>query len=190
VSISETTSENRRRGRPRSYNREYLDGLPGSLKPTGGTVRTQLAKVNEYHVIGLIDELLEPDDQRVFLGGSPSELMAGKANCTPRGFCSFAIEFGRWADASSADLETLREHLLEVATAVRSGRIKFGDAAAHYRKNRLGSRAGNARSLGRHLARALDDYLRRFPDTKSETIKAALGHLVDANARVMQESAT
>lgn len=177
MSNTETVSEKRRRGRPRSHNRLFLDGLPGSLRSDRGTLRTKLAKVNEYMVVGLVDKLLEEADQRVFLGGSPAELMAGTSKGSPRGWSTFAVEFGRWVDASETTDEQAAEHLREVAQAVRNGQLTFGDCAAHYRKCRLGAKAGNARALTMHLARALDSYLKRFPETTSEMIETAVSAL-------------
>jgi hypothetical protein len=148
--------------------------MPNSLRPPTGSLRSQLAKVNEYNVTGLVDDLLSPDDQRVLWGASSAEMMAGSGGGYRRGYSTFAIEFGRWVDAAEPTPEAIREHLQEVASGIRAGRISFGDAAAHYRKNRLGAKAGGARPLAKHLARALDSYLSRFPATDKQTIRDAV----------------
>ena len=184
VNISKTDSKKPRRGRPRSHARRFLDAECRGAIGHNTTLRTQLAHVYQYATIGHVDDLLDSESQRTLLGGSSAELIAGTAKNTPRGFCSFAVEFGRWAELVEPGEDKLREHLLEVVEHVRAGSLTLGQAAAHYRANRLGRRAGTVRALTLHLARSLDAYLRRFPGTSADTITAAIAGLVSANRQI------
>jgi hypothetical protein len=182
VSISETVSKKPRRGRPRSFARVFLDDLGPTLDARGKTLRTHLSHVYKAATYGNVDRLLNPDDQRVFLGGSSQEILESRAGPTPRGFHTFAVEFGRWS--VQVDEDTIREHLVDVAAHIRTGQVTFTRAAAHYRRNRVGKRAGNEKALARHLARALDEYLLRFPMTTAEVIERAIVRLTYADREV------
>jgi hypothetical protein len=189
VSISETDSKKPRRGRPRSFARKFLDAEGRGAVGTNATLRTQLAHVYQCATIGHIDDLLDEAAQKTLLGGSAREIIAGTAGGPPRGFCSFAVEFGRWAEIVDPPSQKLREHLLEVVEQVHGGSLTLGQAAAHYRKNRLGPRAGNLRALALHLARALDAYVRKFPATSPETIAGAVAVLAETNEHIEEQAA-
>jgi hypothetical protein len=152
-----------------------------------GTVRTRLAKVYWFRTVSLVSDLLGEDDQRTILGASTGELLSG-GGVPSRRSNGFAVEFGRWVAFLGLDGEIdgdeIRDHLVEVAKQIRDHGVTFSQAAAHYRKNRLGSRAGTATALSRHLAHALDGYLRRFPATTREDIADAIRRLEKASSEV------
>jgi hypothetical protein len=184
MSISETVSEKPRRGRPRSRQRKFLDDEGRGAVGTDTTLRTQLSHVYQFATIGNVDNLLDDDDQRTLLGGTPKEILTGTGRGTPRGFTTFAVEFGRWSEYFDLADDTIRGHLHDVAERIRSREITFSDAAFHYQALRIGARAGSPRSLALHLARALDAFLRRYPATPPEAIRQALETLSESNERV------
>jgi len=184
VRVSESVSEKPRRGRPRSRARVFLDEIGQLLDCQGKTDRTHISHVYSAATYGYVDKLLPPDDQRVFLGGSWEEIQTGTAGPKPRGFHTFAVEFGRWS--VQVNDETIRDHLLDVAGHLRAGRVTFTRAAAHYRRNRIGKRAGTAKQLAKHLARALDEYLLRFPTTPPEVVDEAILRLARADREVRE----
>ena len=181
--VSESVSEKPRRGRPRSVARELAETDLVFVVGNGCT-RTRVDKAYAYRTIGYVCDL-DDDDQRQFLGGTADEVRSGKAS-PPRGYGRFAVEFGRWSE--QADDETIRDHLLDVAGHLRAGRVTFTRAAAHYRRNRIGKRAGTAKQLGKHLARALDEYLLRFPTTTPEAVEEAIVRLARADREVREAS--
>lgn len=190
MSIPETVSEKPRRGRPRSHARNVLEQELGTVIG-GGTLRTRLAGVYWFRTVALVDQLLGDDDQRVLLGGASRDLRSGVAAPSRRAH-GFAVEFGRWVAYLGLDDELdgdeIREHLVEVARLVREKQVTFSQAAAHYRKNRLGERAGTAFALAKHLARSLDAYLRKFPATPGREVEQAIERL--AAVAVIREEPT
>lgn len=185
MTIPETVSEKPRRGRPRSHARRRLDTLGPSIDTAGKTARTQLAWVYGQATTGYVDALLEPDDQRVFLGRRTRGDRLAAFSGYPRGYTGFAVEFGRWAEG--LDAGTICQSLADCAACLRDGRTTFAHLAACYRKARLGGKAGTPLALARHLTRALDAYLRRFPATTEAEIRAAVGFFAYVQTRGEQE---
>jgi len=172
MAISETVSEKPKRGRPRSRARVFLDllGAP-PLDALGMSDRTQVSRVYQDATTQYVENLLEADDRRLFLGGTQWHVTSRP----PRGYATFAVEFGRWAEG--ADAGTICQQLVDVVQCVREGRATFTQIAAHFRQDRLGKRAGKPISLARHITRALREYLARFPETTPQDVRAAVGWL-------------
>jgi len=170
--ISEKLAEKRKRGRPKGYERQFMDALPSYLRPEGGT-RTKTDWAFMMPVQGPLQKA-DTDTQRAILGCTADELKAG-THSWPRGFKTAAVEAGRYLKATGADAGTV----LRVIADARKAGTPWADIAAHYRRLRLGDRKGNAWTLTKALARTLDEYRRRFPKTPPEQTRAAVENLLD-----------
>jgi hypothetical protein len=113
--------------------------------------------------------------QRAVWGCTSADIMAGTGNL-PKGWRTAAASIGRYLAATDDD----PTHVAGIVVEARRDGISFGDIADHFRRLRLGDREGNAVSLTQALARALDEYRRRFPKTTDQQARAALQNVADA----------
>ncbi len=181
---SESVSEKRRRGRPRSRVRLFADDLERHGMLTAcGCERSRTNEAYRAAAMGPALRLLTAEEQSVLLGMDSETYMAGRL--LPRGWSSAALEIGRLLEAIDADDETARGYLLVAVNARRNG-ISWRVIRSHFRSLRLGERCGNARSLMAELAKTLDRYCSRFPATTDETI----GNAVRILSRVVSERIT
>jgi len=172
----ETDSQNKpkaKRGRPKSWQRELNDSL-GNLKPDGCT-RTQVNHAHGMILVSMFSHATE-QDQRDLCGHTESEIMAGTAKQLR--WHSAANEIGRYVEAIG-DTDEVRAAVLSVILDARRNGMNWGAIAAHFRKQRLGQRKGNAISMMTHLCRAFDEYMAKFPATTHEMQVAAIRNLMD-----------
>ena len=169
--ITEKLAEKRKRGRPKGYQRQFMEALPPGLCPEGGT-RTKIDWAFMLAVQGPLQEA-DPDTQRAILGCTADEIKAG-THTWPHGFKTAAVEAGRYLEATGTDAAAV----LRVIADARKAGTPWADIAAHYRRLRLGDREGNAWTLTKALARTLDEYRRRFPKTTPQQARAAVEDLL------------
>jgi hypothetical protein len=170
--ISESGSEKRRRGRPRSRVRLFADDLERHGLLSGcGCERSRTNEAYRAAAMGPALRLLTAEEQSVLLGMDKGRYMSG--GLLPRGWSSAALEIGRLLEAIDADDETARGYLLVAVNARRDG-VSWRVLRSHFRSLRLGERCGNARSLVAELAKTLDRYCSRFPATTDQTIADAV----------------
>lgn len=175
--ISETVSEKRRRGRPRSIVREVSDRHDRMVGVSG----CQRTKMNEAYRLRATGRALDlPDDeQRVVFGFTKAEIMAGKApGKFPPGWQTAAEEIGRFLVSIEADDEAAAEYLRVVVQARRDG-IGWRRIRSHFRSLRIGERPGNAMALWIELSRTIDAYLARFPATTKQMVVGAVESLLE-----------
>jgi len=172
ATISENFSETpkRKRGRPRGHQRNFMEELPPMLRADGCTrtlIDTAFAAVTMQVV-----QNTDADTQRAVWGCTGDDIRDGTRNL-PKGWKTAAVSIGKYLEATDDDPARVAGI---VAEARRDG-ISFGDIAAHFRRLRLGDREGNAHSLTMALARALDEYRKRFPKTTDQQERDALQQL-------------
>jgi hypothetical protein len=173
--VSESGSEKRRRGRPRSSPRDLADQiLPGS-----GCDRTRANTGYRLWALYTVHDVLTNEEQRILLGATLEEVRLGRA-CMPRGWDSAAVEIGRLIVctlAEGCEDDTARGYLLIAVNARRDG-IPWRAIRSHYRSLRLGERCGNTLSLLSELTRTIDGYRSRFPATTDRMIVGAVESLL------------
>jgi len=170
--ISENT-EGRKRGRPKTWHREFNDSL-GNLKPHG-CMRTQINQAYGLALQRMFSQSSE-QEQRDLCGCTEAEILAGKAK--PLRWHTAGNELGRYLELIG-DNEENRAAVFATTLDARRRGLRWGDIGKHFRKARLGSRSGNAMSLTQHLARAFDDYCSRFPATTKDARLQAIYNLLD-----------
>ena len=175
ATISENFSEipKRKRGRPRGENSHMVEFYKTmNCLPEGGTrTKSEWAfSMKFYNAIHNADA----DTQRAVWGCTKQQIMAGTGEL-PNGWKTAAASVGRYLEATDDE----PAHVAGIVAKARRDGISFGDIAAHFRRLRLGDREGNAVSLTQALARALDEYRKRFPKTTDEQARAALHNVAD-----------
>ncbi len=175
--VSESGSGNRRRGRPRSWVRDFAEELRRSgLLPDGcGCERSRMNTAYRAAATGPAQRLLSAEERAVLLGPTGDDLKRGGR--LPRGWDSAALEIGRLLSAIDDD-DTARGYLLVAVNARRDG-VSWRVIRSHFRALRLGERQGNALSLLSELARTIDGYRSRFPATTEQMILGAVRNLFD-----------
>ena len=174
---SESVSEKRRRGRPRSVVREVADRHHRMFGGSG----CQRTKVNEAYRLRATGRAFDlPDDeQRAVFGFTQAEIMAGKGpGKFPPGWQTAAEEIGRFLVSIAADDDTAADYLRVVVQARRDG-IGWRAIRSHFRSLRLGERQGNAIALWIELSRTIDAYRSRFPATTDQMIVGAVESLLE-----------
>jgi len=174
--VSESGSEKRRRGRPRSWVRRFADDLDRQgLLPNCGCERSRTNEAYRAAAMGPAVRLLTAEERAVLLGVDDGQRRAGRP--LSRGWCSAALEIGRLLDRIDADDDTVRGYLLIAVNSRRDG-IPWRAIRSHFRSLRLGDRCGNALSLLSELARTIDGYRSRFPATTDRMIVGAVESLL------------
>lgn len=172
---SETVSEKRGRGRPRSWTRLFADDLDrNGLLPNCGCERSRTNEAYRAAAMGPALRLLTAEERFALLGMDDEQRRSGKP--LPRGWSSAALEIGRLLSAIDGDDETTRGYLLVAVNARRDG-VSWRAIRSHFRSLRLGDRCGNALSLLSELARTIDAYRSRFPATTDQMIAGAVRSL-------------
>ncbi len=169
--ISENISEKRKRGRPRTHQRTFIEALPESLQPNAKTMRSKMDHAFSMAALTAVTTA-DADTQRAVWGCTEEEIRAGTGHF-PKGWQGAAVEAGRFLEATGADADETASVARTMADARKRG-LSFRDIAVHYRRLRLGKREGNALSLTTAIARTIDDYRRRFPLTTQEQTSEAL----------------
>ena len=175
ATISENFSETpkRKRGRPRGENSHKVEFYKKmNCLPEGGT-RTKSEWAFSMKFFNAIHNA-DADTQRAVWGCTYAQISAG-THRPPKGWQTAAGSVGRYLAATDDD----PAHVAGIVVKARRDGISFGDIAAHFRRLRLGDREGNAVSLTQALARALDEYRKRFPKTTDEQARAALHNVAD-----------
>ena len=175
ATISENFSETpkRKRGRPRGENSHKVEFYKKmNCLPEGGT-RTKSEWAFSMKFFNAIHNA-DADTQRAVWGCTYAQISAG-THRPPKGWQTAAGSVGRYLAATDDD----PAHVAGIVVKARRDGISFGDIAAHFRRLRLGDRKGNAVSLTQALARALDEYRKRFPKTTDEQARAALHNVAD-----------
>jgi len=174
---SESVSEKRRRGRPRSIARETADDIDRAVG-LSGCQRTKVNEAYRLRATGLVFDLPD-DEQRDVLGFTKAEAWSGKGpGKFPPGWKTVAEEIGRFLVSIEADDDTSAEYLRVVVQARRDG-IGWRRIRSHFRSLRLGDRRGNAIALWIELSRAIDAYLARFPATTKQMLVGAVESLLE-----------
>jgi hypothetical protein len=169
--ISESGSEKRRRGRPRSRVRLIADNLERyGFTSDCGCERSRTNKAYRAAATEPALRVLTAEEQVVLLGMDRERYMSG--GLLPRGWSSAALEIGRLLEGIGADDQTARGYLLVAVNARRSG-VSWRMIRAHFRSLRLGERCGNTRSLVSELAKTIDRYCSRLPATTDQMIADA-----------------
>jgi hypothetical protein len=170
-----------KRGRPKSKARSYAEalekvvGLPPSCESDRSKTDVAFRQMffNAYHDASA-------EIQIRLMGFLPADILAGSAKL-PRGYPTAATEIGRWIEgapeAERAEAETVA---LQIVANARDTGASWRDIRTHFRKMRLGEREGNALSLFRHLARAYDEYVAKFPNTTQQTRIGGIMNLLEA----------
>jgi len=176
--IPETVSEKPRRGRPRSIIREVADRL-NRISRIDGCQRTKMNEAYRQRATGRAFDLPD-DEQRILLGTTQAEVMAGKGpGKFPPGWQTAAEEIGRFLVLIDADDDTAADYLRVAVQARRDG-IGWRAIRSHFRSLRLGERCGEVQPLTLELARTVDAYRSRFPATPPEILIAAARRLIVA----------
>jgi hypothetical protein len=174
---SESVSEKRRRGRPRSWIRQFADRLDQQgLLSNSGCDRSRTNEAYRAAALGPALRLLSAGERAVLLGVDDEQRRSGAT--LPRGWSSAALEIGRLLERSDADDDTTRGYLLVAVNARRDG-VSWRAIRSHFRILRLGERQGNALSLLSELARTIDAYRSRFPATTDQMIAGAARSLLE-----------
>lgn len=174
--VSESGSEKRLRGRPRSWIRRFADDLERQgLLVDCGCERSRTNEAYRAAAMGPAVRLLTAEERVVLLGVDDRRRRNGER--LPRGWSSAALEIGRLLHGIDADDETTRGYLLIAVNARRNG-IPWRAIRSHYRSLRLGERCGNAVSLLSELARTIDAYRSRFPATTDQMIVGSVRSLL------------
>jgi hypothetical protein len=175
--ISESGSEKRKRGRPRTWIRTFADDLDRrGLLPDCGCQRSRTNEAYRAAATGSAVRLLSAGERVVLLGVDDDRRRAGSA--LPRGWASAALEIGRLLEGIAGDDDTARGFLLVAVHARRDG-VSWRAIRSHFRALRLGERRGNAVSLLTELARTVDSYRSRFPATTDQMIAGAVRSLLE-----------
>lgn len=173
---SESGSEKRRRGRPRSWIRQFADRLDQQgLLLNCGCDRSRTNEAYRAAALGPALRTLTAGERTVLLGADDEQRRSGAR--LPRGWSSTALEIGRLLEQIDADDETARGYLLVAVNARRDG-VSWRAIRSHFRSLRLGERQGNALSLLSELARTIDAYRSRFPATTDQMIVGAVESLL------------
>jgi hypothetical protein len=173
---SESVSEKRRRGRPRTSPRELAD----EILPGPGCDRTRANQGYRLWALYSVHDLLTDAEQRDVFGAALHDVRLGRA-AMPRGWDSAAVEIGRllvWSRAEGADDDTARGYLQVAVNARRDG-VSWRAIRSHFRILRLGERQGNAVALSIELSRTIDAYLARFPATTKQMLVGAVESLLE-----------
>lgn len=173
---SESVSEKRRRGRPRSWIRQFADRLDQQgLLLNCGCDRSRTNEAYRAAAMGPALRLLSAGERAVLFGVDDEQRRSGAT--LPRGWSSAALEIGRLLERIDDDDETARGYLLIAVNARRDG-VSWRAIRSHFRSLRLGERQGNALSLLSELARTIDGYRARFPATTDQMIAGAVRSLL------------
>jgi len=174
---SETVSEKPRRGRPRSIMRDVSDDL-NRIARSSGCQRTKMNEAYRQRATGRAFDMPD-DEQRILLGTTQAEILAGKGPPKFRpGWETAADEIGRLLVSIGADDDTAADYLRVAVQARRDG-ISWRGIRSHFRSLRLGERRGNAIALWVELSRAIDAYLARFPATTKQMVVGAVESLLE-----------
>lgn len=168
----EKLSENKR-GRPKGYVRQFVDGLPAYVKPEGG-YRTQMNSGYALLFLSALNKIQESEKYKAILGYSEAELRAGIGKF-PRGYKTAAQELGRFLEANPSSTDWV----LDAVADARGRGISFADIATHFRQKRIGESEGSMLALFQVLALAINKYQRTYPLTTRQQIRAALASLLD-----------
>lgn len=161
----------KKRGRPKGYRRERIEAIPHGIKPEG-CLRTQ---VNWCFALAFIGPLFEAGaaTQIAVLGCDEEDIKTGKRPF-PKGFKQASEAAGRWIEAGNK-----ASTAIGIMLDARERGISFSEIAAHFRRLRLGEKAGSKNALLMALARTLDDYRLRFPGTTPDQEREAIAHLLE-----------
>ena len=174
---SESVSEKRRRGRPRSIIREVADDL-NRIAPIAGCQRTRMNEAYRQRATGRAFDLPD-DEQRILLGTTKAEAWSGKGPAKFRpGWETTAEEIGRFLVSIAADDDAAADYLRVAVNARRDG-VSWRAIRSHFRSLRLGERRGNAIALWIELSRTIDAYLARFPATTKQMVIGAVESLLE-----------
>lgn len=173
---SESGSEKPRRGRPRSWIRQFADRLDQQgLLLNCGCDRSRTNEAYRAAAMGPVLRLLSAGERAVLFGVNDEQRRSGAT--LPRGWSSAALEIGRLLERIDDDDNTVRGYLLVAVNARRDG-VSWRTIRSHFRSLRLGERQGNALSLLSELARTIDGYRARFPATTDQMIAGAVRSLL------------
>lgn len=174
---SESVSEKRRRGRPRSIIREVADDL-NRIARIAGCQRTRMNDAYRQRATGRAFDLPD-DEQRILLGTTKAEAWSGKGPAKFRpGWETTAEEIGRFLVSIAADDDAAADYLRVAVNARRDG-VSWRAIRSHFRSLRLGERRGNAIALWIELSRSIDAYLARFPATTKQMVIGAVESLLE-----------
>jgi hypothetical protein len=174
---SESVSEKRRRGRPRSWIRQFADRLDQQgLLSNSGCERSRTNEAYRAAALGPALRLLSAGERAVLLGVDDEQRRSGAT--LPRGWSSAALEIGRLLERCDADDDTTRGYLLVAVNARRDG-VSWRAIRSHFRSLRLGERQGTAIALWIELSRTIDAYLARFPATTKQMVVGAARSLLE-----------
>lgn len=186
----ETDSKNTpkpKRGRPKSFTRYYAEALdktqrmPESCGSNRSKIDTTFRQMffNAYHDASV-------EIQIRVMEFSTADILAGSGKL-PRGYPTAATEIGRWIEgAPESEKAEAATVALQIVADARDKGISWRDIRTHFRKMRLGEREGNALSLFRHLARAYDEYIAKFPDTAQQARVGGVANLLNAIEEVTE----
>lgn len=176
----ETFSENTpkpKRGRPKTHQGVWLDGLiKNNLGPL--EIHTRRGKMDYIYRLETLRAIqkMKPETQEIILG-FPLDNVKNGTKPFPPGYDTAATEIGRFIESRNDNAEAV-DAAMEILIDARTRGIPWRDIRAHFRKLRLGEKQGNALSLTMQLARALDDYTRKFPATTKAVRVAAIRNLL------------
>jgi hypothetical protein len=158
------------RGRPREFQRQWMEDLPGQAKPEG-CLRTKMNFINGLEFESAAMDA--PEEEQVAILGHSFNQKPSKGPFFPKGYRTAALEAGRWIKAGGEPAVAVSV----VADARRAG-ISFGDIAAHFRALRLGEKEGDETALLLKLCRALAEYRKTFPKTTNQQARWAVARLL------------
>ncbi len=180
--ISEKSSENKKRGRPKSFIAREAEGTMGRILTDKG----HRSRVNAVYRQAWIEVAFKCDPetfQRIF-GATKEELQSGKKDF-PSGWQTEGESIGR----AIVDGSVEAEEAVEIVRKARANKIPAVQVAAHFRMLRLGQKSGNSISLVMVLARTLDRYQIQFPATTQAQRIAAVQSLLEIVEQASGEEA-
>jgi len=161
--IMEKFSKNKR-GRPKSFNRKWLEQVPGYVV-VKGCLRTQM---NYIYSANFLEAIFDAGMVKEIFGVSRDEFM--NLEKMPHGYRTMAVELGRYLSQVDDDPGRV-VHL--VVDALKDG-FTFGDVARHFKQARLGKRPGSVESLTQAILNAVDKYRTNFSLMSDEDVLQSL----------------
>jgi len=162
----ENFSEKKKRGRPKSSRRAFLERRGAFSQNFTPPTRTE---INDTYVRDI--------DSAVRAVGACVDVW-GEGRGFPKGYKTAALEAGRWAE-SMGDYKEDFEEAAKLIAGDRNNGVPFGVIAERFKRLRLGEKEGSFRQLYDKLHATIDDYWKTFPKTTNEETERVIRALLE-----------